>query len=101
MVYSFARIGAALGMTIEEMFTQNRRLWVRLREKGAKSHAHAVPPQPRAYFTAYIATDQHSHATRQRLRATQGKVSVSGDLMHHTRSPPRKLPSYGMLAIGR
>ena len=37
MVYSFARIGAALGMTVEDVFTQNRRLWVRLREKGGKS----------------------------------------------------------------
>jgi site-specific recombinase XerC len=27
MVYSFARIGAALGMTIEDVYTQNRRLW--------------------------------------------------------------------------
>jgi integrase/recombinase XerC len=32
MVYSFARIGAALGMAVEDVFTQNRRLWVRLRE---------------------------------------------------------------------
>jgi site-specific recombinase XerC len=39
MVYSFARIGAALGMTVEGVFTQNRRLWVRLREKGGKRHA--------------------------------------------------------------
>jgi site-specific recombinase XerC len=36
MVYSFARIGAALGMTVEDVYTQNRRLWVRLREKGGK-----------------------------------------------------------------
>jgi integrase/recombinase XerC len=34
MVFSFARIGAALGMKVEDVFTQNRRLWVRLREKG-------------------------------------------------------------------
>ena len=26
MVYSFARIGAALGMTVEDVYTQNRRL---------------------------------------------------------------------------
>ncbi len=39
MVYSFARIGAALGMIVEDVFTQNRRLWVRLREKGGKRHA--------------------------------------------------------------
>jgi site-specific recombinase XerC len=35
MVYSFARIGAALGMAVEDVFTQNRRLWVRLRERAA------------------------------------------------------------------
>jgi len=39
MVYSFARIGAALGMEVEDVFTQQRRLWVRLREKGGKAHA--------------------------------------------------------------
>jgi len=27
MVYSFARIGAALTMKVEDVFTQNRRLW--------------------------------------------------------------------------
>ena len=39
MVYSFARIGAAVGMRVEDVFTQNRRLWVRLHEKGGKQHA--------------------------------------------------------------
>ncbi len=38
MVYSFARIGAALAMRVEDVFVQNRRLWVRLREKGGKRH---------------------------------------------------------------
>jgi integrase len=36
MVYSFARIGAAVGMAVEDVYTQNRRLWMRLREKGGK-----------------------------------------------------------------
>ena len=43
MVYSFARIGAALGMKVEDVYTQNRRLWVRLREKGGKRARHALP----------------------------------------------------------
>ena len=38
MVYSFGRIGAALAMRVEDVFVQNRRLWVRLREKGSKRH---------------------------------------------------------------
>ncbi|MDF3626198.1 tyrosine-type recombinase/integrase [Brytella acorum] len=39
MVFSFARVGAALAMRVEDVFVQNRRLWVRLREKGGKQHA--------------------------------------------------------------
>ena len=38
MVYSFARIGAALGMKVEDVYTQSRRLWLRLHEKGGKEH---------------------------------------------------------------
>jgi len=39
MVHSFARLGAALGMSDEDVYTQNRRLWVRLRENGGKRRA--------------------------------------------------------------
>jgi hypothetical protein len=44
MVYSFARIGAALGMTVEDVYTQNRRLWVRLREEGWQAARDAMSP---------------------------------------------------------
>ncbi len=54
MVFSFARIGAALGMTVEDVFTQNRRLWVRLREKGGKPHAVPCHHNLETYLTAYI-----------------------------------------------
>jgi site-specific recombinase XerD len=36
MVYTFARIGAATAMTVGDVYVQNRRLWVRLREKGGQ-----------------------------------------------------------------
>ena len=53
MVFSFTRIGAALGMKIEDVFTQNRRLWVRLREKGGKPH-----PMPCHHnLETYLAAD--------------------------------------------
>jgi len=39
MVFSFARIGAALGMVVEDIYAQHRRLWVRLSEKRGKRHA--------------------------------------------------------------
>ncbi|MEP6606814.1 MAG: hypothetical protein ABJA60_11960, partial [Nitrosospira sp.] len=37
MVYSFARIGAALGMNVEDVYTQNRRLWVWYERKAASA----------------------------------------------------------------
>ena len=54
MVYSFARVGAALGMRVEDAFTQNRRLWVRLREKGGKAHAMPCHHNLEAYLHAYL-----------------------------------------------
>jgi site-specific recombinase XerD len=54
MVFSFARIGAAVGMKVEDVFTQNRRLWVRLREKGGKEHAMPCHHNLETYLLAYI-----------------------------------------------
>jgi len=54
MVYSFAHIGAALAMKVEDVFTQNRRLSVRLREKGGKAHAMPCHHNLEEYLTAYL-----------------------------------------------
>jgi site-specific recombinase XerD len=54
MVYSFARIGAALAMRVEDVFVQNRRLWVRLHEKGGKRHEMPCHHNLEDYLTAYI-----------------------------------------------
>ena len=54
MVFSFARIGAALGMRVEDVFVQNRRLWVRLREKGGKRHEMPCHHTLEAYLHAYL-----------------------------------------------
>ena len=54
MVYSFARIGAAINMRVEDAYTQNRRLWVRLHEKGGKQHAMPCHHNLEAYLHAYI-----------------------------------------------
>src|SRR5437660_2167877 len=54
MVYPFARIGAALGMAVEDVYTQNRRLWVRLREQGGKRHAMLCHHNLDEYLVAYL-----------------------------------------------
>jgi integrase len=53
-LYSFARICAALGMAVEDVYTQNRRLWVRLREKGGKQHAMPCYHNLDEYLVAYL-----------------------------------------------
>lgn len=54
MVFSFARVGAALAMRVEDVFTQRRRLWVRLREKGGKRHEMPCHHALEEYLHAYL-----------------------------------------------
>jgi site-specific recombinase XerD len=56
LVFTFARIGAALGMTIEDVYWQQRRLWVRLHEKGGKQHSMPCHHHLESYLQDYIET---------------------------------------------
>ena len=54
MVYSFARIGAATAMRVEDVYEKQRRLWVRLHEKGGKRHEMLCHDNLEAWLHAYI-----------------------------------------------
>ena len=54
MIYSFARVGAALAMKREDVFVQGRRLWLRLHEKGGKRHEMPCHHSLEDYLMAYI-----------------------------------------------
>ncbi len=54
MVFSFARVGAALAMRVEDVYVQQRRLWVRLREKSGKRHEMPCHHTLEAYLHAYL-----------------------------------------------
>jgi site-specific recombinase XerD len=54
MVYSFARVGAALAMKAEDVFVQNRRLWGRLHEKAGKRHEMPCHRNLEKYLHDYI-----------------------------------------------
>src|SRR5690242_12017356 len=95
MVYSFARIGAVLGMKVEDVYTQNRRLWVRLREKGGKGHAMPCHHNLETYLTAYIDAAGIVRDPQGPLFRTIGR-SKGRPL---TRSPLAQADSYQM--IGR
>jgi integrase/recombinase XerD len=53
MVYSFARIGAVLGMDVEDYYQQGKRWWIRLHEKGGKHHAVPAHHKLEKYLDAY------------------------------------------------
>ncbi len=55
MVYTFARIGAVLLMNVGDYFSQGRRGWVRLHEKGGKEHEAPCIPKLETYLDEYIA----------------------------------------------
>src|SRR5918997_3693495 len=54
MVYTFARIGAATAMRVEDVYVQNRRLWVNLREKGGKFTALPCHHTLEAFLHPYL-----------------------------------------------
>ncbi|HMW86826.1 tyrosine-type recombinase/integrase [Candidatus Accumulibacter phosphatis] len=54
MVYTFARVGAALKMKVEDVYVQGRRTWVRLHEKGGKQHEMPCHHNLDEYLHAYI-----------------------------------------------
>lgn len=79
MVYSFARIGAAVSMSVEDVYTQNRRLWVRLQEKGGKRHEMPCHHNLESYLTDYLESaglrDQPSAWLFQTIRRGTGRLS--------------------------
>src|SRR3954467_1585540 len=63
LIYTFARVSAAIGMNVGDYYVQGRRSWVRLHEKGGKQHDmpahHLLENYVDAYLTeAGIASDK-------------------------------------------
>jgi site-specific recombinase XerD len=54
MVHSFARVSAALAMKVSDYYTEGRRAWFRLHEKGGKRHKVPAHHNAAAYMDAYL-----------------------------------------------
>jgi integrase/recombinase XerD len=55
LIYSFARISAALEMNVGDYYPQGKRWWVRLHEKGGKEHDMPAHHLLEHYLDAYVA----------------------------------------------
>jgi site-specific recombinase XerD len=55
MVYSFARVSAAVGMRVEDYYVEGRKAWLRLHEKGGKRHEVPAHHNAADYLDAYLA----------------------------------------------
>jgi site-specific recombinase XerD len=54
LIYTFARISAALHMNVEDYYPQGKRWWVRLHEKGGKQHEMPCHHLLETYIDAYV-----------------------------------------------
>lgn len=75
MVYTFARVGAAVSMRVEDYFVQGRRGWVRLHEKGGKEHEMPTHHNLDHYLEEYIAAAGISKERKEPLfRTSRGRT---------------------------
>ena len=82
MVYSFARVGAAIGMRVEDVYVQGRRTWIRLHEKGGKVHEMPCHHNLDEYLHAYI---EQAAAESTRKGGCSGRRSVEPGSCQRTR----------------
>lgn len=77
MVFSFARIGAVLGMRVSDYYLNGRRSWIRLHEKGGKFHEVPVHHQADDYLHAYIEAAGIAQQGKQPLwRTARGRTKT-------------------------
>ena len=84
LVYTFARVSAALKMNVEDYYPQGKRWWVRLHEKGGKQREMPAYHPLEHFLDAYLSTLRAEgggeldkvapvpHTRRARTQATHG-----------------------------
>jgi site-specific recombinase XerD len=80
LIYSFARVSAAVAMRVEDYFPQGKRWWLRLHEKGGKHHEMPVHHTLEEYLDSYIAAAGIKDEPKSPLfRASYGKTKILSD----------------------
>lgn len=82
MIYTFARVGAAVKMRAEDVYVQGRRTWVRLQEKGGKQHEMPCHHLLEEYLHAYVEAAQPGPKTFLFCSAMGRSDKLSDRAMH-------------------
>ena len=77
MVYTFARVGAVITMTVEDYFPKGKRWWLRLEEKGGKHHEMPAHHNLETYMDAYLdAAGIRDEKKTPLFRSARGKTKT-------------------------
>lgn len=79
MVFSFARVGAAVTMKTEDYYAQGKRWWFRLHEKGGKRHDVPAHHNAEAYMDAYLEVGPTSEKKAPLFRTTRARTGELTD----------------------
>jgi site-specific recombinase XerD len=91
MVYTFARVGAALQIKIEDVYVQGSCTWIRLYKKGGKRHEMPCHHNLDEYLHAYIIGAKLTEAKSILFRTSPGR---SGQLSNR---PMTQADAYRMI----
>jgi integrase/recombinase XerD len=84
MVYSFARIGAVVGMRGEDYYQNGKRWWLRLHEKGGKFHEVPAHHNAEIYLDEYLTAAMIADDRKLPLfRSASGRTgTLTGEPLH-------------------
>src|SRR5271168_1944712 len=92
LIYSFARISAALHMNVEDYYPQGKRWWVRVHEKGGKQHEMPAHHLLETYIDAYVtAAGIGADKTSPLFRTLGGRGRKQLGLKRITRQDARRM----------
>lgn len=78
MLYTFARVGAAVAIDVDDVYQNGRRWWVRLKEKGGRTHEMPLHHTAEEYLLAYLdAGELHSQKSMPLFRTLDRRRNLT------------------------
>lgn len=83
MIFTFARVGATLKVDVRDVYTNARRYWVRLHEKGGRFHEMPLSHNAEHYLTEYMdAAGLHEQPDTPLFRTIGRRQYITPTRMH-------------------